>query len=85
MAAPIHHVAKTLILVYRHTDQDESYLGIKLFSPVARSDLVYSNSALTITASNGFQTMVQPTNRAHKTDNQLKIVKKTYSVFLSII
>lgn len=78
MAAPIHNVAETLILVYGHTNQDESYLGIKTLSLVARSDLVCSNSALTITAFNGFQTIVQPTNRAHKTDDQLKNIKKIY-------
>lgn len=85
MAAPIQPAAETPVLVGGHTDQEESSPGIKLFSSVARSGLVRSNSAPTITASNGSQPTVQPANGAHGTDDQSEDVEETYSVFLPTI
>lgn len=72
-------------MVGGHIDQEEFSLGIEPFSPVAKSGLIRSNNAPTITTSNSSQFMMQPANRAHKTDNQLEDVKEMYLVFLPTI
>ncbi len=74
---------KTPVLVGEHTDQKKSSPGEPYF-PVPSSGSVPSISAPTTTASNGSQPTVQPTNGAHRINDQSEdaFMEETYSVFL---
>lgn len=84
VVARVQMATETPVLIVGYTDQKESFLGEPYFL-VASSGSVLSISAPTTTAFNGSQPTVQPTNGAHRINDQLEdiFIEEAYLVFLS--